>query len=136
MNYVNYVKCIDKNCINQQKQIGLDKKLIEIQQKIIKAKSVQTQETNIRVFNNLKVKREFLTCMIGKCKHELLNQYRDTLEFNKGKLVKIKNLPKVIRYSIKICEDLLSKHTLNDKDVKILAIHLDNLVFYTSYLVK
>lgn len=136
MNYVNYVKCIDKNCSNQKKKIGLDKKLIQTQQKIINAKSVNTQEKYIRLFNRLKVNREFLTCMIGKCQTELLNQYKDGFEYEKSKLGKQKNVPKVIRNSIKICETLLSKKSLNNRDIRMLAINLDNLVYYTSYLIK
>lgn len=139
MNFIEYTNCKNNNCINEEKKININKKLIEIQQKIITAKSVKTQEKYIKKYNNLEVKKNFISCMINNCKNELLNNFKEMFDFNKNQIVKHKKgttVSKVIKKSIEICQKLFNKQNLNNRDFKILANNLDNLFYYTSYLVK
>lgn len=134
--YIDYLNCKDKHCSNENNKLMINKKLIQIQQKIIKAKTPQTQEKYIKKFNELKVEREFRTCMISKCKKELFNNEKDMFENSKLKLVKLKGIPKIILQSIETCEYLFNKKSVNSKELKILKNNIDNLTYYTNYLIK
>ena len=59
MNYKEFL-----NCQNYKHKIYNNKKLIEIQQKIINAKLLKTQEKYIKTFNKLKANNDYLSCLI------------------------------------------------------------------------
>lgn len=83
MNYGEYLKCENSYCENQIDKINIDKKLIELKQKIIKTKSLKKQEKYIKEFNNLKIIKNHLICMINNCKFNLIYNLKKSFDLYK-----------------------------------------------------
>jgi len=127
MNYGEYVKCENSYCENQKNKIRIDKKLIEVQQKIIKAKSLKVQEKYIKDFNNLKVIKNHLVCMINNCRFQLLYNFKESLDLYKSKIKKQKEIPTIINRLVSDTEKLLIKPKLTNKEIKQIEINLNYL---------
>jgi hypothetical protein len=134
MNYQEFINCQNNKCENYKHKIYNNKKLIEIQQKIINAKLLKTQEKYIKTFNKLKANNDYLSCLIKNCRYHLLNDYKENFNLYLFKLKKIKEIPKNIKKSIEICNNLFIKPKLTNYNFKELAINLDNISYYTNYL--
>jgi hypothetical protein len=134
MNYVEFINCQNNNCKIFKDNIHNNNKLIEIQQKIIKAKSLKTQEKYIKIFNKLKANKEYFVCMINNCRYHLLNDYKENFNLYLSKLKKNKEIPKNIKKSIETCKNLFIKSKLTNNNFKELAINLDNISYFVNYL--
>ncbi len=133
MNYGEYLKCENSYCENQKDKIRIDKKLIEVQQKIIKAKTMKAQEKYIKEFNNLKVIKNHLVCMINNCRFQLLYNFKESLDLYKSKMKKQKEIPTIIKRLVSNTEKLLIKPKLTNKEIKQIEINLNNLFYYYNY---
>jgi len=120
MNYKDYIECENKYCNEKEKKIHIDLELIKIQQKIINAKSLNTQSKYIKTFNDMKSHKNHVACMINNCRFNLIIQYKDRFEFYKNKLKKQKKLTITIKKSIEICRKLFIINLS-------LPINLDNI---------
>lgn len=134
MNYGEYLKCENSYCENQKDKIRIDNKLIEVQQKIIKAKTMKAQDKYIKELNNLKVIKNHLVCMINNCRFQLLYNFKESLDLYKSKMKKQKEIPTIIKRLVSNTEKLLIKPKLTNKEIKEIEININNLFYYYNYL--
>lgn len=118
MNYGEYLKCENSYCENQIDKINIDKKLIELKQKIIKTKSLKKQEKYIKEFNNLKIIKNHLICMINNCKFNLIYNLKKSFDLYKLIIKKEKKIPTIIKKIINESEIFLLNQNILIKNLE------------------
>lgn len=126
--------CIYLNLCNVQKQkLNNDKTLTELKEKIMKTKSVNAKVKLIDKYEKTKTKIKLLSCLIKKCRYNLIMDFQKKLKNYKNKIINInkRRLPKIIKEAIDICEKIFIKPKFTMKDFKLLARNLDLIKYYS-----
>jgi hypothetical protein len=104
--------------------------------KISNSKSLNTKNKYIELLFDYKlsVNKKLFECEVANCNKHIINYFKNRLENYKLKLIKIEKIPKIIRDSLIIYNNIVSKNKLDIIEYNILIKKSFLLSYYIDSL--
>jgi hypothetical protein len=132
---VKFTNCISKKCskFSNFNNGDIIKKYIK---KISNSKSLNTKNKYIELLFDYKVSvnKKIFECEVANCNKHIINYFKNRLENYKLKLIKIEKIPKIIRDSLIIYNNIVSKNKLDIIEYNILIKKSFLLSYYIDSL--